>query len=341
MGRKPTPSRTTNRLHFEDLDPGRFEQLCLTILYPLRPWADLKHFGLSGGDDGVDILARETLDDGSVRTWGVQCRRYQKAAKSDLCRAVDDVTHRAGQAPDVLLVVLACDVSRTAHECFEAYARERGAKEPMLWTASIIEARLYAARQDLLFAYFGIALAATARSKEESIRRNVTLKKRLLLDFRAHSVDHREVAKDPRKKFRIGRLIIRSIDDTDYPSVGREKSGIGGWFRVQLWDFYHNGLCVILSGMHVVVQGKAWRAAKHDEDDARFGYMLGRIPFGSIVEVDAAGDEYYSEPHIFCRFEHMGEPYESIGFVVTDGEYPFLLQDQARVASEPTMQQPE
>ena len=331
---KPAPSRTTNRLHFEDLDPGRFEQLCLAMVFPLQPWADIRHYGVSGSDNGVDILARETLPDGSFRTWGVQCRRYQKAARQELRRAVDDVVGRAGQAPHVLLVVVACNVSRKAHADFEAYARDKGAREALLWTASVIEARLFANRHDLLFAYFGISLASATRTREESIRRNIALKKRLMSEFRAKSVDHREIGKDPRKQFCVDTLIIHSIDDNAYPVVDRGESGISGWFKVQLWDFYHNGICVILRGMHVHVVGdRAWQQVEHDAQRARFGYQIGRIPFGSIVEVDIAGDEYYSDPHLFCRFEHLGEPYESIGFVVTDGDYPVVLQDQPRHGS--------
>ena len=53
------PSRTTNRLHFDDLDPRRFEDLCHSIIYPLRDWKEMSHPGRSGSDEGIDIVATE------------------------------------------------------------------------------------------------------------------------------------------------------------------------------------------------------------------------------------------------------------------------------------------
>ena len=37
-------TKTTNKLHFTDLDPIRFEDFCLALIYPLHPWADIRHY---------------------------------------------------------------------------------------------------------------------------------------------------------------------------------------------------------------------------------------------------------------------------------------------------------
>src|SRR4051812_31319805 len=78
------PTRTTNRIVFTHLAHERFEDLCLAMVYPLHPWIDIRHYGRSGGDGGVDILAEEGLEDGKNRQWYVQCRRYKTASKSTL-----------------------------------------------------------------------------------------------------------------------------------------------------------------------------------------------------------------------------------------------------------------
>lgn len=65
---KAKPSETTNRIHFTDLDPTRFEDFCLALIYPLHPWLDIRHYGRQGGDAGVDIYAKEQLENG-VDTW--------------------------------------------------------------------------------------------------------------------------------------------------------------------------------------------------------------------------------------------------------------------------------
>lgn len=154
MSRRAT---TTNRLHFTDLDPIRFEDLCLSLVFSLRQWVEIQHYGRLGGDRGVDIFAQERIADGSILAWHVQCRRYIRAAKATLEKAVDDTLAKAAAVPDVLLVVLACDVRRAAHEGYKTYALGKGVTTPMLWTASLLEARLYKERRDLLFAYFGIS----------------------------------------------------------------------------------------------------------------------------------------------------------------------------------------
>lgn len=43
-------------------------------------------------------------------------------------------------------------------------------------------------------------------------------------------------------------------------------------------------------------------------------FLIGGIPFDSIVAVNWEGDEYYYFPHIYCHFNHGGEPYERLIF---------------------------
>jgi len=63
------PTSTTNKLHFEDLDWRRFEQLTYEILYREKKWERLDPIGLKGNDDGVDILG---VDKEGI-TWYIQC----------------------------------------------------------------------------------------------------------------------------------------------------------------------------------------------------------------------------------------------------------------------------
>jgi hypothetical protein len=165
------PSKTINRLHFTDLEAGRFENLCLALIFPLHPWTDIRHYGRTGADGGVDILAKERLEDGGEREWRVQCRRYGKAGKGVLTAAVNDALSSSKRPPEVLLVVVACDVTRAAHEAYAAHAASQGVATPLLWTASLLEARLYNNRRDLLFAYFGISGVGDARALDSSTAR--------------------------------------------------------------------------------------------------------------------------------------------------------------------------
>ena len=61
-------------------------------------------------------MARETLENDQERRWFVQCRRYQRGSQRTLCQAVDDAIAKTDSVPDVLLVVLGCDVRKNAQD---------------------------------------------------------------------------------------------------------------------------------------------------------------------------------------------------------------------------------
>lgn len=54
------------------------------------------------------------------------------------------------------------------------------------------------------------------------------------------------------------------------------------------------------------------------------------IPYRNIVDFDTIGDEYYPQPHIYCRFADGGEPYEgSIHVLIRDG-YPWTMDPELK-----------
>lgn len=332
-----TATRTTNRLHFTDLDPTRFEDLCLALIFPLHPWLDIRHYGRLGGDGGVDIYARERVEDGTDRDWFVQCRRYKRGTKATLTNAVDDALGKVGKPPDVLLVVVACDVRRSAHEAYVEYASDKGVGTPLLWTASTLEARLHAERRDLLFSYFGISEAREARYRENTISRNMALKRKLRKELLKgpKDVDWDKARTHPPDKFHICEAIIHSIDDTMYPDTDAKSTGISGWFKLELWDFYHNGLEFVIGiDCGIVDENGRWAIIQYDQpyDEKKFTkikmFRVARIPFRNIVEVDTIGDEYYSQPHIYCRFADGGAPYEGFRYVLVGDRYPWPMKPE-------------
>jgi hypothetical protein len=58
---KPTVTRTFAPIHFEDLDPHRFEDLIRELIYDFRDWRNIEATGRAGSDDGFDIRAFERL----------------------------------------------------------------------------------------------------------------------------------------------------------------------------------------------------------------------------------------------------------------------------------------
>lgn len=324
----PRPNRTTNRLHFADLEPRRFEDLGLNLLYPLRPWADIRHYGRSGTDGGVDILAQETIS-GSPAVWFVQCKRFVRLTKKDLGEVIDHALSRTGAAPDVLLLIASCDVSRTLHETFDKLAAAKGVKRPLIWAGSVLEARLRTERPDLLFTFFGEQSVERQRSREGQIHRSLLMKRRLNRRLRTAGKVYPKV-------------LIRSTDDLAYPDSTVTPDGISAWFIVEMHGFYHNGIEVLLMphGGGVDASG-SWIIAEQyppvlPADFDRVNILaVGRIPYRNIVAVDFDGDDYYREAHLYCSFIESGRPYEAVVHYADLSSGPVLLDPASRVQHAP------
>jgi len=334
---KAIPSKTINKLHFSDLDPIRFEDFCLSLLYPLHPWEDIRHYGRVGSDGGVDIYAVEKLENDLKRVWFIQCRRYKSATNAVLKKAVDDSINKLNELPEVLLIVVASDVRRKSHEYFIEYAKKKGVNTPLLWTASILEAKLYSERRDLLFSYFGISDIQKARGREVSISRNISIKKRLHKDLlkTPKDVDWEKARNNPVYRFNYSEAIIHSIDDDSYPGLNENRSGISGWFKLELWDFYHNGLDFVINIDEGIIDKKGnWATIKynHKYDEKKFKkikmFRIARIPFRNIVEYDTLGDEFYPGLHLYCRYADGGEPYEAFRWILIGNDYPWPMPQE-------------
>lgn len=328
------PTKTINRLHFDDLSPQRFEDLCLAMIYRLNRWVDINHYGRSGNDKGIDIHAIEELENGVKRTWFIQCKRYKKISKKELNLIIDKVLKKNVEPPELFLLIISCDIGKTNIEQFKKYAKKQNIKNTIVWTASILETKLYSEYHDLLFAYFGISLSSERRNRISTIRRNIKLKQRMRKDFIADSFDPHESFKRPYKKFRHSEVIIHSINDNLYPEIDEKATGISPWFRVAMYNFYHNGLEVILSVREGIFDDNDyWDIIGLKEPKGKENYVkrnlfiIGRIPFENIIDYDLSGDEYYNYPHIYCDFKNNGEPYEEIVYSIdskdTDEDYTY------------------
>ena len=315
MSEKPT--KTTNRIHFSDLDPLRFEDLCLSLAYRLKRWKRINHIGREGSDGGVDIQAEEEIENGYSRNWFIQCKRYEKFSNTNVDSVIETILNNYN-VPDTLFLIVGCDVSKKTTDYFMTTANKAGIKNPVLWTASILEAELFYKHHDLLFIFFGIDMNQEEHKKEESIRRNIKLKKNMIKDL-TKPIDLNKKGWTCTDKFKDSNFIIHSIDDTFYPDFDDREYGISTWFKVEPFDFYYNGIEIILSVEYAeYLDFEECRILTYDEykeesdsQDIIKVFKIGRIPFSMIVDYDIEGDEYYPYPHIYCNFGFNGQPYES------------------------------
>jgi hypothetical protein len=269
-----TTTRTIGPLHFEDLEPKRFEDLVRQLAYEFKPWRRLEATGRSGSDDGFDargyaMTAREvassaSLDDGETleeqvtlsegnddKLWLIQCKRERAIGPTALVSYLDDTVLNADERLYGLVFTAACDFSKKARDSFARKCREMGITEWHLWGKAELEDRLFRPENDhLLFAYFGVSLTIHRRSQRADLRARLVIKRRAHRMLKEHS---------------NAALMLRSPDASNYPFTGN----IEDFRKNPLWMVWpyrgmsHGGLnfCIQRYFAYLSDDGKSWDAA--------------------------------------------------------------------------------
>ncbi len=159
-------TRTLNPLHFEDLEPHRFEDLVRQLVYDFRTWSKLEATGRLGADDGIDIRGIEvgvaTVGDGDQeelaepppeRVWVILCKREKELGPKAVEEIVRDAVPGGGDVPHGLILAAACDFSKKSQDTFHAEAKKKGVAECHICGKAALEDMLFLPKYDhLLFA---------------------------------------------------------------------------------------------------------------------------------------------------------------------------------------------
>lgn len=307
------PAKTIARLHFEDLSHERFEDMCVQLIYNLKPWADIQHFGRKGKDGGVDIYG-EVFEENTRQKWVIQCKRYKEISLKQLQAILDDFLNKNRGLPDRYLLLLGCDVGRGIYEKLQKFAKEKGFPEVNIMTASILEAELYARHPDILYAFFGVQVLGKRAVTVAKVKQRLAMKKKV----------ERELTRALRN--RASAVIIHDVHRGDiYPGLDSHTPGISPWFKLEYFQTYYRGISFCLDVVTVLVEQETgrWRLTEYNSN-APTGWVkinafqLGNIPYDNVVDFDVDGDEYYPFPHLYCEFSNLGQPYEEIWYKPTD-----------------------
>jgi hypothetical protein len=228
------PTRTLNPLHFEDLEPHRFEDLVRQLVYDFRNWSSLEPTGRLGSDEGYDARGTEIVEgllppsddeegeDKSTagteeRLWQIQCKRERSVSPKKIATYINQMIPTGATTPYGVIFAAPADFSKKTRDIFRETLRQKGAREFYLWGKADIEDALYQPTNDhLLYAYFGISLQIQKRSQRSALRSILSIKRKAINHLGA--IDQRSF-KD---------ILIRDIDDTHYP------------FSEELADFAQN-----------------------------------------------------------------------------------------------------
>lgn len=343
-------TRTIGPLHFEDLEPKRFEDLVRQLIYDFRSWRRLEATGRSGSDDGFDARGFEMVVGENVgdsedevdrgveadRLWLIQCKREKAITPARLRAYLDQLKPDANEPLHGLVFVAACDFSKRARDDFRADCDAKGVKEWHLWGKGELEDLLYLPKNDaLLFAYFGISLTIRQRALRTELRARLAIKRK------AHRMLDEFVRRD---------VLIRAPDAPAYPysadaaNFDRQPS----WFLATYKGLAHSGLLFTLrkhfaflndtrdgwDAAFILNEGRprndpwareqkdlqlrdeVWRAwGEFPKQNQAWLEVDAVVLFDSVIEIDDIGDDHFEGPHVYANFNGDKGPFS--GFRAT------------------------
>lgn len=366
------PTRTTNPIHFEDLDPKRFEDLIRELIYDFRDWQTIEATGKGGGDDGFDIRASErttttTIDedgnevfrpmDGNV--WMIQCKREKTVPPSKIRKILEDID--PDNPPYGYILAAATNFSKKAYDTFRDELTKLGVLEFYIWGNASLETELHQPKNDrILFTFFGISNVRRRRSRTTEIRSEVTNKNRVM----------RVLGETPSHSW----ILARDSKDRHYPYKSKysDFDQRPRWKGFEIVELHPRGLIVAMKQCYAFFDDSnmVYDVAeppllfrnpydRMDETERERGqrekldlvrdywerqpqksqamfHLNGIIRFEDMLVIDDKGDSWNEVPHIFVDFVDGSPVSGSIAFL-EKGQQHIELDKFARKAVFPKL----
>jgi len=346
---KAKVTRTYGPIHFEDLDPHRFEFLIGDLIYDFRDWQVIESTGLGGSDDGFDIRAREknsTLTnrdendnessegvhpmDGNL--WMVQCKREKEIGPKKIKEIINDNVKK-GSVPYGYILVAPANFSKKSYDLFYEELRKKGVMEFYLWGNSDLEHMLHMPKYDhILFAFFGISLATRKKSRSSEIKFGINNKNKLL-----KCLTNGEQTQSTYKS-----VFVRDINDEHYPyeDAYSDFKTRPRWQEHIVFGYHPLGLLTHIKKYRGYIDVKKKKFdfieeidlinRKSDEDEkgdrdlqSRMEFLWENLPrenkielavegmifYDDMLVIDDKGHFYNNYPHIFTEFRYNNTPF--------------------------------
>lgn len=362
--RKPHVTRTFAPIHFEDLDPHRFEDLVRELIYDFKEWQTIEATGRSGSDDGFDIRAYEKVarfaplsdDEGEEEAahpmegnrWMIQGKREKAVSPADVKRILADLSE--DDPPYGYILSASAVFSKKSYDSFREILRQKGVMEFHLWGNAELEDMLRQPTNDrILFTFFGISLVSRRRSRTTEVRGTVNVKNKLY-----------KVLGDAVGEFNAP-VLLRDINDTNYPfkETYADFDVKPRWAEREAFSHHPLGVWVHFREFFAFIDRdkKEWdftdsadllfsRIRQDEEAEARKRRAIGAtkkitdylprsmngtyyidklVRYEDIALVDAEGDGYYKCPHLFLDFSTP--PYRGTYEHLSVGQESIQLSD--------------
>lgn len=338
---KPKITRTYGPIHFEDLDPHRFEDLIRELIYDYKDWQSIEATGRSGSDSGFDVRAYEKVVvvtpsenenneeieeihpmEGNL--WMIQGKREKVIGSKKIKTILSDIDPK--NPPYGYILTASANFSKKSYDVFREELRKKGVMEFYLWGKAELEDMLHLPKNDrILFTFFGISLVSKRRTRTTEIRSAISAKNKL---FRTVGEGHQIF-----QPF----ILVRDLKDTNYPYKSKysDFKTYPRWREYIAYSHHPLGLWCHCHRYfaYIDTEKKEWDFFKEfdlvdrqvEDDDNRQKNSKNRdlandvwdflprknkgyfvidclIKYADIAIIDDKGDAYYNFPHIYVDF---------------------------------------
>ncbi len=366
-------TRTFGPIHFEDLDPHRFEDLIRELIYDYKDWQSIEATGRSGSDDGFDVRAYEKTEiitqsededneeienvhpmEGNL--WMIQGKREKEIGPKKIKTILFDINPK--NPPYGYILAASANFSKKSYDVFREELRKKGVMEFYLWGNAELEDMLHLPKNDrILFTFFGISLVSKRRSRATEIRQVVNNKNKLYRIFG----DSRDFYKS---------VLFRDSKDSKYPYKAEYKDfeKRPRWREYKVVDYHPIGLIVGACKYFAYIDAEKkeydyteainliYRESDSQEkkdkqqkdrdkienyweylprrNQATF-FRNGLIRYEDMLVIDDKGDSWHEFPHIFIDFDFRTGPITGFNEYLEIGNNSQLLKDYKRVKKFP------
>jgi hypothetical protein len=366
---KPKITRTFGPIHFEDLDPHRFEDLIRELIYDYKEWQSIEATGRSGSDEGFDIRAYEKnnriissendnneeiieLHPMEGNLWMIQGKREKEIGPEKIKKILKDID--SNNPPYGYILAASANFSKKSYDTFREILYDKGVMEFYLWGKAELEDMLHLPKNDrILFTFFGVSLISKKRAKTSEIRATVNIKNKL-----TRAIEN------------SGTILIRDLNDDSYPYVD-ESQKLGennNWNDYEVFSHHPLGLLIHIKEYFAYIdfEKKEWdytddldliyhkrenendllRESYHEKQSLIKGFydflprkvqgklkIEGLLKYSDIELVDDKGDNLYEHPHIYVSYVNRLIPfYKQFKILKNDNTEIKLTDDYKRIS---------
>ena len=342
-------SKTLGPIHFEDLDPRRFEDLVRELAYDFRDWQSIEATGRGGSDDGFDIRAYERIDADTAesdddnsneetphpmegRVWMFQCKREKEIGPARVASIISEGVNPK-VSPYGYILAAPANFTKASYDKFRDELRTRGVMEFYLWGRAAMEDMLHLPKNDhILFTFFGISLVSRRKSRATEIRAVVNAKNKLLKLLGSHAHHQPVLLRDTKDVHYPYKAEYKDFEKRprwkEYPAVEIHPLGlivqVGKYFAFRdaikkEWD-YTDAINLVNRQVddeeretnHNLRQNVESFWAFFQKSHQAMLIVNGLVRFDSMVVIDGEGDSLHKFPHIYVDYQGNRGPF--VGF---------------------------